>query len=190
MRALAVAAAAVLALASCGAGQDPSIEVPSTARPGITLPTTTAPPLVGGSMTSVSTPASERTLLSALRVAAQPDADRVVFEFDGVLPGYTVRYIEPPVTQDGSGQTVEVNGEAFLEVRMESASAVDISGDQVKEVYTGPDRVSGDTTNVTEVVETGDFEGVLTWVIGVERKDDFRVSSQSEPNRLVIEIAR
>jgi hypothetical protein len=192
MRARLAASIALLILAAgCGRGQDPTVEG-GGASPS-TTPTTASSPsgsLEGGATSPVSTPVSPRTLLRAVRVAGQPEADRVVFEFEGGLPGYRIRYVEPPITEDGSGRTVNVDGEAHLQVIMESASGSDISGEQVREVYTGADRVSGDTANVTEAVRTGDFEGVLTWVIGAKRKAEFRVSTLQDPSRLVIEIAR
>lgn len=186
-----VLTATVALLGACGRGQDPTVELPSRSTTSTTSTTASpGPPLEGASTSPVSTPVSARTLLRALRANGQPEADRVVFEFDGGLPGFNVHYVDPPITEDGSGKTITVQGEAYLEVRMESASGSDITGEQVREVYSGPDRVNGDTTNVTEVVRTGDFEGVLTWVIGVRHKAAFRISSLQDPTRLVIEVAR
>jgi hypothetical protein len=45
---------------------------------------------------------------------------------------------------------------------------------------------------VTEVVRTGDFEAVLTWVIGVKGKPGFRVNPSKTPAGapiLILEIA-
>jgi hypothetical protein len=42
---------------------------------------------------------------------------------------------------------------------------------------------------VTEVVATGDFEGVLSWAIGLRKATVFRVSELTAPPRLVIDIA-
>lgn len=194
MRARLAAPLAVLLLtAACGRGQSPTVDGPTDAPTSSSSTASTTVPaggLEGASTSPVSAPVSPRTLLRMLRVAAQPNADRVVFEFEGGLPGYRIGYVDPPITADASGETVKVDGEAYVQVIMESASRADITGEQVREVYTGPDRVSGDTLNVTEVVATGDFEGVLTWVIGVRSKTGFRVSTLQDPSRLVIEVAR
>ena len=50
-----------------------------------------------------------------------------------------------------------------------------IDGDQVTKTYTGPRRLPG-RDPITEVVKTGDFEGVVTWVIGLDRERPFLVT--------------
>ena len=42
--------------------------------------------------------------------------------------------------------SVEVEGTAFLQIRMEPAASADLSGEEVVRTYTGPDRVRGETT--------------------------------------------
>lgn len=128
-------------------------------------------------------------LLTAVRLGAHPGFDRVVFEFRATLPGFDVRYVDPPILADGSGEPVPVEGAAFLRVRMEPASGFDF--DAGTPSYTGPDRIGGDsagTSAVREVVRSGDFEAVLTWVIGVAGRAGFRVSTLSSPSRLVIDV--
>lgn len=191
-RLLAAATAAALLVGGCGRGQDPTVPGPPADSVSSTTTTTSGPPppLEGAATTPVSTPRSDPTLLRAVRVAGQDGFDRVVFEFDGVVPGYRVAYVEPPITEDGSGRQIDVAGRAYIEVRMESASGADITGAQVREVYTGPDRVGpADASTVTEVVRTGDFEGVLTWVIGLKRTAPFRVSTLGDPSRVLVEVA-
>jgi hypothetical protein len=41
-----------------------------------------------------------------------------------------------------------------------------------------------------EVEMTGDFEGYVTWVLGLRQKADFRVSELTGPNRVVVDIAQ
>jgi hypothetical protein len=45
------------------------------------------------------------------------------------------------------------------------------------------------TTVVREIVETGDFEATLSWVVGVERLAPFAVFELSDPTRVVVDIA-
>lgn len=116
--------------------------------------------------------------------------DRVVFSFrDDGVPLYRVEYVESPITEDGSGEVLDVPGEGYLFVRMEPASAYDMqAGD---ESYTGPDRLEGaaaGTSEVQEVVKTGDFEAVLGWVIGLADVVDFRVDTLTNPGRIVIDV--
>lgn len=128
-------------------------------------------------------------LLTAVRLGAHPGFDRVVFEFRAALPGFDVRYVDPPIVADGSGEPVPVEGSAFLQVRMEPASGFDL--DAGVPVFTGPDRIGGasaGTAAVREVVRTGDFEAVLTWVVGIGSRAGFRVTTLPAPSRLVIDV--
>ncbi len=127
-------------------------------------------------------PGSGTGTLSAVRTGDDGTFDRVVFQFTGTtLPGWSVRYAAPPFTQDGSGATVPVSGHAFLKVRLQPADA--------HTAYTGGFRLPGNgTANVTEVVGTGDFEGVVGWVIGLNDLRDFQVTELHSPERLVIDI--
>jgi hypothetical protein len=188
-RSFALVATALVMLAACGADQEPALEAPAvtTAAPA-PGETTTSAPAPGFGTAEVSVPPTGPGLLKAVRAAHQSGADRVVFEFEDELPGYAVRYVQRPITEDGSGSPVEVAGDNVLEVRMESASGADLTGEELRQVYTGPIRVNPNTPVVTELVRTGDFEAVLTWVIGVRGKPGFNVTTVTG-NRLVIEIA-
>lgn len=188
MRRIAVVLLAGL-LAACGADDEPTIEAPAST----VAPSTSAGASGGGgatTATSVAATAGDTALLTAVRVARHDGADRVVFEFRGDgTPGASVRYLEGPVIEDGSGDEVEVGGEATLEVRLEPASGVDLGSDGGP-TYTGPDRFrpSG-TAGIVELVRTGDFEAVLTWAVGLEARVPFRVTTLSDPPRVVVDLS-
>jgi hypothetical protein len=104
-------------------------------------------------------------------------------------PGYNISY-QPAASakaEDGSGNPVEIDGSAFLVVRLTPAMSAEIVGEEVKPTYTGPRRITpGGTTFVREVVKTGDFEAQVTWVIGLNEKRVFTATtSESE---LAIEL--
>jgi hypothetical protein len=42
---------------------------------------------------------------------------------------------------------------------------------------------------IQSVVETGDFEGVLNWVIGVRTRPAFKVTTLPNPTRVVVDVA-
>jgi hypothetical protein len=157
-------------------------------------PSTTAPAGDGfdGATTRTSTPPPPGlgvALLTDLEVGGIDGVDQVRFTFDdGLIPGYAVAYIDPPVRQDGSGNEVEVEGDAFLEIRFSPASGVDLL-DTLEPTYTGPLEVRGDTEVVTEVVRTGDFEATLTWVVGVEREVPFRVDPDPTTGTVTVELS-
>jgi hypothetical protein len=186
-----ICAIGLIPLAACQSDQDPSLELPTTTTsapaPGASV--TTATTIAAGYGTSeISVPRGKTTaLLRAVRAAHQSGFDRVVFEFEGALPGYSVSYVQKPVTEDGSGKPVDVAGDAVLQVRMDPASGADLSGGNVRQTYTGPTRIKPTTSAVTEVVRTGDFEAVLTWAIGVKVHPGFRVNTSG--SKLIIEIA-
>lgn len=202
-----VLALALLAGTSCGGDDPDDVAAPtttstSTSTSTTAAPTTTAAPSTtttagapddsfDGATTPTSAPAppdlQATALLTAVEVDGGDGVDQVTFTFDSGVPGYDVAYIDPPVRQDGSGDVVEVEGAAFLEIRMEPASAVDLGG-TLEPTYTGPGEVSGETDVVTEVVRTGDFEANLTWVVGVSEEVAYRVTADTASNQLVVEL--
>jgi hypothetical protein len=124
----------------------------------------------------------------AVRVARQPGFDRLVFEFEGTLPGYSVAYTKRPI-MGTSGKEISVEGGAVLQVKMEHASGVDLAGPTLRQTYTGPDRIrpSG-TAAVVEAVRVEDFEAVLRWVVGIRSQTPFRVTPLTSPSRLVVDV--
>lgn len=184
--------------AACGSDNDDdaattttSAEASTTTTEGPTGPTESqGRPSFGGSTTVISTPGSGPAFLTAVRAARQEGFDRVVFEFDGGPPGSEVGYVRRPITEDGSGEPVTVEGAAVLQVRMEQAASARLSGEDVVFTYTGPKRLRPPgTATVVELVQTGDFEAVLTWVVGTRERVPFKVTKLSGPPRLVVDVA-
>jgi hypothetical protein len=187
-----IAAALGLVAFGCGGSDDePGASTSSSTATTTTEPTTTGEVFEGGTE-PVTAPAeiSETALLERVAVAGHEGYDRVVFQFRNGLPGYRVEYVDPPLHEDGSGNVVNLEGTAFLVVRMEPASGFDLSVPEGKLVYTGPRRIVGESTTVVrEVVRTGDFEAVLTWAIGLDERVPFRVLTLDDPARLVVDFA-
>jgi hypothetical protein len=158
----------------------------TTTQPGAGLPGTGTSPVGGDANTSGT------ALLERLALGHHEGYDRIVFQFRGKgLPGYRVEYVEPPLREDGSGRVVSVQGDAFAVVRMEPASGFDLNTGEGVLVYKGPRRIEGSsagTTVVREVVRTGDFEAVLTWAVGLQAKVGFRVTTATDPARLIVDF--
>jgi hypothetical protein len=128
-------------------------------------------------------------LLTAIRVARHEGYDRIVFQFrNNVLPGYEARYVARPVHQDASGKVVAVHGAYVLRVRMSPAFDADVAKKGAPRTYDGPLRISPSTPEVAQLVRTGGFEDVLTWVVGVRDRVDFRVMTLHNPARIVIDF--
>ncbi len=131
--------------------------------------------------------------LRSVRAARHEGYDRVVLEFVEHLPDWTVGYQNKPILSDAAGEPVALAGNFAIVVRAAPASGVDManpSGDPqgYTEIYTGPKRFTPATPEVKELVQTGDFEAVLHWAIGVEDKVEFRVRTLTGPPRLVIDV--
>jgi len=179
--------AAVLLLGGCG-GNDG--EQAATSTETSTATETTDEPLEGALTDTVvvASAIEETALLTDVRSARGEGYDRVVFEFANGVPGYEVGYVERPIVRDGSGDEVEVQGAAVLRVRMEPALDADLTQESAPRTYTGPNRFSPDTAVVVELVGTGGFEAVLAWAAGIQGERPFRVTTLSDPPRVVIDI--
>jgi hypothetical protein len=132
-------------------------------------------------------------LLTGVQVDSDSCTDRVFFTFrpaGGQRPGYTVQYrtAAEAQTEDASGKHIAIAGKAFLVVRLEPAATADLSGAKLKYTYTGPAKLMpAGMRSVREIAKTGDFEGVLTWVIGLSEERPFTVTSTGSPS-LTVEI--
>ena len=136
--------------------------------------------------------AGDIAYLTDVEVGDHDGYERVVFTFteESPVPAWRVEYVDE-VMQPGSGNPVDVAGEAFLHVILSGGTGVDMSGPEFEEVYTGPDRFDGEeagTSAVAEVVLAGDFEAVMEWGIGVGGERPFRAFPLEDPSRLVVDI--
>jgi hypothetical protein len=127
--------------------------------------------------------APETPTLLDVRAGGHTGYDRVVFEFRGPVPEHRIGYVDQLV-QDGSGDPVSVAGAADLEVVFEGANAHEENGSPT----ISPRRFSTGLTAVQEVAQIGDFEAVVTYGIGVDRRRPIEVSTLSSPSRLVIDV--
>jgi hypothetical protein len=161
-----------------------TVDLPTTSLPCQAIPAPTAP---------VKSPVPGKSVYLT-KVDRQGDAcrDHVYFDFAPKTtdaPGYEVSYGSPPFTADGSGAPVKVAGNAFVVVKIQPGYGYDF--ETGAKTYTGPTRFTPPGAKyVKEVVETGDFEGVLTWVIGLDTKRPFSVQATGTPKpQLVVTIA-
>jgi ABC-type Fe3+-hydroxamate transport system substrate-binding protein len=187
MKRLLVIPVLALALAGCGSS-DSSDEQPASTNPS-------SPPAMGTTSTvdcqlegatkapqvNASSDAPDKTMyLTNVSFKDADCASSVAFDLKprNLAPGYRVSYetAETAKVEDGSGNSVEIEGNAFLVVKLMPAMTATIDGEQVTKTYTGPNRLPGEGP-ITEVVKTGDFESVVTWVIGLDRVRPFLVTA-------------
>ena len=114
--------------------------------------------------------------------------DSVTFTFrTGAVapPSCQVEYRPGPFSQDGSGAPLTVAGAAFVVVRCFPAYGYDYETGQT--TYTGPKRISPTgTRHVRELVEMGDYEATLNWVIGLDAQRSFGITAGGTPTRQLV----
>jgi hypothetical protein len=183
---VAILALIAVAVAACGSS--------GSSRGSATTSTTTSPCARFGdtsdrSGTAVDDPNRPAALLSNVQVQVSECVDEISFLFLGSeRPAWNVTYVEPPFTADPSDMPVDVAGRAFLRVRFEPASGVDLSSDEPHEIYDGPTTIRPrPPSEVKEVVRLGDFEAVTTWVVGLPATRSFEVVLREE--QLVLRVA-
>ena len=118
--------------------------------------------------------------LTAIRTGAHPGYDRVVFEFSGGVPGYHAEYVAE-VRADASGKLVPLAGQAFLRLVFHPSSAY--------QTYHGPAVLRPGLPSLLQVSAAGDFEGYLSFGLGLSQRVGFTISTLSHPSRVVLDIA-
>jgi hypothetical protein len=141
-------------------------------------------PSSGQTASDTASGATSTPTLVAVRAAHREGVDRVVFEFRGGLPEQRqVGYVDR-LFADGSGRRVRVAGRALIRVRFEPARAHTDAG----AATAAPRRVAFALPNVMTAVRAGDFEGVVTYGLGLARRTPVRVTTLRSPDRVVVEV--
>jgi hypothetical protein len=120
--------------------------------------------------------------LTNVRMTVWVGFDRFVLQFDTRVPSFIVKRQAKPVFKNGgSGQSITVGGAAGVLVQVHSASA---SG-----TYTGStDMIHSDFPVLVEAKIVEDFEGYLSWGLGLTKPACLRAFTLSDPPRLVIDF--
>jgi hypothetical protein len=122
--------------------------------------------------------------LVSVRAARHEEFDRVVWELLGEMPGVHVEYVDEPVRSCGSGEPVALSGDAWLEVRITPVSAHTEAGQP-----TIAERMRAtDLPVVLEIVQTCDYEAVVTWVLAVRSPESYRLGRFGDPSRVVVDV--
>jgi hypothetical protein len=126
-----------------------------------------------------------------LTVTGERCGDLVLFGFrpdNGALPMCNVAFEPGPFSEDASGRPVKVAGTAFLVVRCEPAYSYDPQTGATS--YVAPKNkhtVPEGAVHVVDVAATGDYEGVMSWVIGLDSQRPFHADATSA-GALVINV--
>jgi hypothetical protein len=164
-------------------GGPPSASVDTASAPA---GATTAP---APSRTPPPTPAAPdtgHTLLRAVRVAKQDGFERIVFEFSGRLPKHRVQFEATPA-RCGSGDPVTPVGGTALVATFDGADAHRFDGERAIVTVPDRDRRPG-LPLVKQLTQICDFEAQVQWLIGLESRRRFEVSTLASPARVVVDV--
>lgn len=125
------------------------------------------------------------TRIVDVRVGTHDGYDRLVFEFDNGIPEYLLSRAEPPYTEDPSGMPIDVDGASVLQLVLIGGTRFD---EDFEPTYDGDTEFEPGFPQLVHLVESGDFEAVSSWYIGLAGDACARVLTLGGPDRLVIDI--
>lgn len=121
--------------------------------------------------------------IKSVRLGHQSGYDRFVLEFVGpAVPHYEVTP-QPNATfvEDASGRSVSLAGNAGLRVVVHGAKSSQETSVRIHQV--------GEADSILEAEWISDFEGVVTWGLGVRTTAlCFRAFTLTDPARLVVDV--
>jgi hypothetical protein len=126
------------------------------------------------------------TTLRGVRAASNPDGfDRLVLDFGAdPVPGWHASYAARPGMGCGSGEPVQVEGERWLRLRLQTSQAHDEQGQPTVRQR----RLPLEMPVLREMALTCDYEGEVEVVLGVSAANPYRVMELANPTRLVIDV--
>jgi len=128
-------------------------------------------------------PPSDQTLvvLTNVTVEAFDAFDRATFVFQEEVPGFRVVYLEPWMASQ-----VEIEGRAVLSILMAPGSQ-DASARAT--YFQGPVEFPHDLGAIVDAEHAAEFEGAVTWRIGLTSRSNFQVQTLDDPPRLTVDVA-
>jgi hypothetical protein len=128
-------------------------------------------------------PQGDAAELFNVAAACHDTFDRFVIRARFATPGYDVRYV-PRIFADPSGRPVSLLGAKRIRARFSLAAGHDSRGRNLLASTLTPG-----CPNLLQVKKAGDFEGVVSFGLGIERMTGFRVFRLTNPTRVVIDVA-
>lgn len=124
-----------------------------------------------------------------LRAGGHSGFDRVVLDYQGAQPVARVKFV-PALYACGSGEKLTLPGNRILQIDLTPARAHRNNGSNA---YVGPGRLSTSSIGLTTVKGVRmacDFEGHVTFGIGVQNAKGFTTAALANPNRFYVDIKR
>jgi len=188
-------AALIVVLTACGPefntsasvtpGASPATTVASAPRispPPVTPPTPPGTNLPDFACKDASGGKTGVANTTSARVEEQTDYDRFVLQMDSIVPTFTVtRQAKPVFQQSPSGQSVTLKGTAGVLVTVHSATGAT--------TFVGPtDIVNPQNQVLVEARQLQDYEGYVSWGLGLTQPACMRVLTLDSPARLVVDF--
>jgi hypothetical protein len=188
-----VIAASVLAGVYIGSPRSTPAPTATTAHTATAAPTATPQPtakpaptplagFVTGRFTAGTVLSGQLTSVGSVRAAAQTGYDRFVIDLgSSPLQQYEVR-TQPTskFTLDPKGEVVTLNGTRGVLIILYDATNHDS--------FAGQTDLETSLPTVKEARLVGDFEGMVSWGLGVNGPGFVRVMTLPSPNRLVVDV--
>lgn len=127
--------------------------------------------------------AGGQTELSGVATGCHPTFDRFVIRARFATPSYDVRYVNQ-VVADPSGRPLSLRGSKRIRVVIRRARGHTQAGTNLLPSVRTPL-----CPNLRQIKKAGDFEGVVSFGLGLRSKTGFRVFRLTGPTRIVIDLA-
>ena len=124
--------------------------------------------------------------LTAVRTATHAGYDRVVFQFSGGRPAVTAERVTA-VYADPKGTKIPLPGHSFLHVVFRGATG--FCPQPSHRTWTGPSVLTPRYPQLLAVKAAGDFEGYLSFGLGLAARGPYHVSTLTGPDRVVIDVS-
>jgi hypothetical protein len=131
----------------------------------------------------VASPRGDAAELSNAAAGCHATFDRFVIRARFATPGYDVRYVSR-IVADPSGRPVSLLGAQRIRIRLNLAAGHDNRGRNLL-----PGTLTPRCPNLLQVKKAGDFEGTVSFGLGLAHMTGFRVFRLTNPTRVVIDVA-
>jgi hypothetical protein len=149
---------------------------------GLTSEASALPPFTTAAKSSPSSGGQKELYAAAAGCHSGYDRFVIRARFGGTA-GYDVRYVSQ-IIADPSGNPVSLLGAKRLRVIVRNARGHTSGGANLL-----PSTLTPGCSNLRQVKKAGDFEGVVSFGLGLQRRTGFRVFRLTAPARIVIDVA-
>jgi len=126
---------------------------------------------------------TQLTRLQTVGFGSSDGNDQVVFDFPSLARvSVTIQPASPPFVRDASGRPVTVGGSSFYRVTFRGVEGSSLPAAALDQVVRGP--------IIHEIVEIGDYEGVVTWILGLDAPACLDVSTPAGTGRVRVDLSR